>query len=191
MKEYTIREFVEGYEKNVESDDEKSFVNKNVKLINSYIDFLNKVNLCELLINTTCMDNNGNIRFDSVTRDILYKLNLINMYTNINVEFGDSNNPLNEQYDMLQKYNLIFFIINIIPIGERKEMEKILEEKLDDFKNNNCSTASCINKQFDRFTNLSLTLLNPIVEELDRKLPEILKNIDKKDIEKIIKRFVG
>lgn len=191
MKEYTIKEFVEGYEKCKSFDDKKLFVNKNVKLINEYISFLGKVNLCELLVNTTCLDNHGNVRFDSSTRDMLYKLNLINMYTNLNVEFGNNENPLNEQYDMLQKHNLIFHITNIIPIGERKEIEKILEEKLDDFKNNNCSAGVCINKQFDRFANLGMTLLNPVVEELDRKLPEILKNMDKKDIENIIKRFVG
>ena len=190
MKEYTVKEFVDIYEKCLD-EDKMTFVHKNIELVNYYIDFVNKVNLCDLLIDTTCKDKFGNIRFDSVTREMLYKLNLINLYTNINVEFGNEENPLYDQYDLLQKHGLVYYAINIIPVGELREFKDILDKKVRDFKNNNCTTSACINKHAERIGDLGAALLNPLIEEFDKKLPDILNNMNKNDLEKLVKRVIS
>ena len=191
MKEYTVKEFVEGYEKCTDAVERQRYIEENVEVTNHYISFVSKVNLCDLLVDTTCKDRFGNIRFDSATREMLYKLNLINMYTNINIEFKNNDNPLYDQYDLLQKYNLVISIFRIIPVEEQDEFENILMEKLNDFMDNNCSTSVCINRHVERIRDLGAALLNPLIDELDRKLPEILNNMNNKDIEQIIKRIVG
>ena len=190
MKEYTVREFVYTYEKCLD-EDKMTFVHDNIKLIKYYVSFVSKVNLCDLLIDTTYKDKFGNIRFDSATKDMLYKLNLINMYTNINVEFGNEENPLYDQYDLLQKYGLVRYMIGMIPIEEQKEFKDILDKKVRDFKSNNCTTSACINKHAERIGDLGAALLNPLIEEFDKKLPDILNNMNKKDLEKLVKRVIS
>lgn len=188
MKEYTVKEFVEGYENSQDDNSVWKFISENIIIVNDYINFISKVNLCDLLVDTTCKDKAGNIRFDSVTRDMLYKLNLINLYTNINIEFGNTDNPLYNQYDLLQKHGFLSYMIDAIPKTELDEFDQILASKLSDFKNNNHTTSACINKHVERIRDLGVSLINPLIEELDKKLPEILNSLNKKDIEKIVKR---
>lgn len=184
MKEYTVKEFVEGYEKCLNADDKSNYFSENVVVVNEYINFTVKVNLCDLLIDTTCKDKYGNIRFDSATRGMLYDLNLINLYTNIKVEFGNNENPLYDQYDLLQRNYLVYYLLAEIPKKEQDEFRKILNCKLNDFKDNNCTTSICINGLFDRVRDLGVTLINPLIEELDNKLPEILNSLDRRILKK-------
>ena len=106
---------------------------------------------------------------------LLYILNLINIYSNIEIVFGDSDYSLVEQYDDLFRYGVIKYFLGVFDkYTDKEEFDSMLNDKIKSFEKNYCSNSAILKKQVDRLIDILTYLLNPLVESIDEYMPEIL-----------------
>ena len=114
---------------------------------------------------------------------MLYCLNLVKQYTNIEIDFK---NAL-EEFNMLNKYGLLDMICNTIPERELQEFQMILDMTENDVVHNEYEIHSFISNQIDRFGNLFGHIVKPAFD----KINDIIKNMDEKTIEKMLDKTKG
>lgn len=185
----TVKEFVEKYKKNTSSDTINSIVKSN------YLPYAHKCNLCKRIIQATHYittdDGTKEFNVDSTAKHMLFYLNIVDKYTNIDIDFNKSV----EEYDLLAQENLIESIKLALPDYEISELYNVLEMTERDVMTNEYEIHSFISRQTERFGNLLGISLSPIldkmtdvIENLDaKKLANALEKIDKRKIVKIFK----
>lgn len=181
----TVKEFVDGYKKT--SDNLKNRYIKEKLEIKSYINFVDKCNLAERVIKASTYEKDidgkdtGNIKINSISRYLLFTLSIIDMYTNIDVDFSHSI----DEYDLLKSNNLLELFIGsenqLIPESEYFEVQAILNMTLDDTIQNNMSTQAFIQNQVTRFGTLIGITFSPIMD----KLADSINGMDESTVEKI------
>ena len=111
----------------------------NIELeIVEYVPFNQKVDLCRAIIDDTTHDKNGDFKMNSAFRNVLYRLVLINTYTNIDIDFGNAV----EEFDMLESRYAFGFILSHINDDEIRRFDEIMQCELNDLYQNERSQAA-------------------------------------------------
>ena len=134
----TVKEFVDGYKKQTDDvTNKKEKVHK--KFVgNNYVNYATKLSVADQIVqlsSTNQVDGqvNGQIKINSSLRYLLYVFNLIDLYTNITVDFSN----ILEEYDLLEEQGLVDELIRLMPQREVTSFETILKMVFDDFIQNN------------------------------------------------------
>ena len=115
----TVKEFVDGYKK--QTDDVTNKKEKYIKKFvgNNYVNYATKLSVADQIVqlsSTNQVDGqvNGQIKINSSLRYLLYVFNLIDLYTNITVDFSN----ILEEYDLLEEQGLVDELIRLMPQRE-------------------------------------------------------------------------
>lgn len=125
--------------------------NQSVELITEYIPYCTKVDNCKRIVDATCyrinelLETNVNqFRLDSTSQYLLYVMVLVDLYTNLDVDFGS----LANEYDLLKSNKVLDEILKKIPENEMVEFDRILEMVNADLMENERSLVSFIENKF-------------------------------------------
>lgn len=118
----TVKEFIQVYENNSEYE---------IEVVN-YIPYLQKVELCKSLIRYTTKVDFKDFEIDSSLRNIMYQMSLINVYTEIDVDF----NSITDEFDLIEEKGLMPEILSLIPQNEIIRFDQIMECLLKDLQTN-------------------------------------------------------
>lgn len=185
-KEYTTEEFVKEYNNVAIENLKKKFLEDNLDVI-KYISYKNKCDLAKRIVEHTSFERDedgkltNNVNFNSAAKHLLVTLNIINEWTNINIDFKKGV----DEYDILAKNNLINIIYKSIPQTEIDEFYFILQMTSEDLVNNTLSAQAFVSNQIRRITDLAEVISTPIIEQLTNKLDSLTTE----DIEKFSKRI--
>lgn len=185
MKKYTVAGFCKEYNDAKSNEVKEMIINKVMN--EQYIPYEKKIAFCENIIKSSHYrkDKNENkkLHISSTTKYLLYCLEIVRRYTNIEVDLTDVIN----EFNLLNKYGLIDEIASRISEKELKEFKWILDMVENDMLQNEYEIHAFIGKQVDRFGELTGLLLKPVIEQLNEKI----ENIDEKTIDKIAKKLKG
>lgn len=192
-----IREFVEKYNNMATENLKDRFVKDNIK-ITSYIPFLKKDALANILIDATMYqyktytDEDGVverqktdiIHINSVVQYIFFCRAVIENYTDLEIETKE----FCEEYDLLKSSGLLDKLMvgteqtaPIIPADEISELRQIISLKQADIVTNFSNPQTYIQNQVTRFAEIAGVTLKPAID----KLVGAIQDMDDKDIEKI------
>lgn len=187
-KKYTVKDFYKKYN-SAEADKTKEVLIKNVMNAH-YVPYENKITICEKIVENsyykTIEKNGANIKklhINSPAQYMLYCLWLVEQYTNIKVDFK---NGL-EEFNLLNKSELLDIIISNIPERELKEFRMILDMIENDVMQNEYEIHAFISNQVESFGELFGVLVKPAIEQFN----EVVKNMDEKTIDKIVNKLNG
>lgn len=144
----------------------ETFIKKHI--VTDYVPYLEKEVLCTNIINATCYipTEEKIIKFNTPARHILYIMNLINLYTDIEISFKDTDSV--EQYDKLTKAGASYLLINAIPDAEYAEFNNMLNMKLDDLRDNEYSLEAIV-YNFTKSLSISEEVINSAIEEIKKQ----------------------
>ena len=108
---------------------------------------------------------------------MLYRLNLINSYTNISIDFKNSL----DEFNLLNKSDVIDLMLSYIPKKELEEFNMLLEMVKNDFITNEYETKAFISGQVEKFAEIFGTVISPVLT----RLGDTLENVDDKTLENI------
>lgn len=163
-------EFMELYENEENVDKRNTFVKSHI--IKSYIHLEEKDVRSQIIINNSYYDENGNFKVNSTAKHMFTFLSIVDMYTDIDINFKDG---LNE-YNKLDASMALDDILSMIDEKDLNEFKIILNMKCNDMITNEYEPHSYISKQVERFGELIGNVLTPIIENLDfEKLSNMLK----------------
>lgn len=164
----SVEMFVKTYKANSKAKDKtfEDFINKHITT--SYVDFVTKKTYCDLIIKSSCYQEDGDrefVKIDSATRYMFFVMRLISLYTDIEI------NDVVKEYDELNKVGAIETLISAIPEKEYLEFSNLLNMRMDDFIDNEYSLTAL-------FYNLkqSFSLSDEVFSEVLNS-PEIQKAI--------------
>jgi hypothetical protein len=178
----TVKDFINGYNKPVSDNLKKTYLKDNLQT-KTYIAFTEKLSKAKRIAKITTHEYNkdgketGNIRVDSVARYLLFTLNIIDMYTNIDINFSNTA----AEYDLLAENGLVKEILSMIPENEVSDFKILLDMSVDDIMANELSTQAFISNQITRFGQLANVTINPILE----KLADEIGNLDEDKINQL------
>ena len=116
----TVKEFIQVYENNSEYE---------IEVVN-YIPYLQKVELCKSLIRYTTNGELIDFEIDSSLRNVMYKMMLVDAYTEIDVDF----NSVTDEFDLIEEKDLMPEILSLIPQNEIVRFDQIMECLLRDLQ---------------------------------------------------------
>lgn len=160
------KDFIEEYNKNPEILKEHVFTKKYVTLAEKLTRAQNIINAAYYLDVT---DSEGNVtgrRFhiDSVVRDMLMDISMVDMYTDLEREEEDR---VLAEYDQLMMAGILRKIKEEMSSEERAEYERIVMLVGRDTMTNEYEPHAYFREQIDRFGNLIGTALLPIISQID------------------------
>lgn len=143
----------------------ETFIKKHI--VTDYVPYLEKDVLCTRIIYATCYADKDRkiIKFNTSGRNLLFDMNLINLYTDIEISFED--NKTIEQYDKLMKSGAIYLLMDKIPEAEHLEFSAMLDEKLGDLVTNEYSITALLYNLKN-----SITLTDEVITDA-LKSPEV------------------
>jgi len=138
-----------------------------------YISCVKKKSICEKIVELTSErkinigqdEEAERIVFisDSITRHILYVLNLINLYTKVDVDFK---NAVSE-YDLLMESETFGYLFGIIPEKEKNEFNIFLDLTIQDYSENYKSLTSWLDRKLEGNKLVLGTILEWIMQNKD------------------------
>ena len=189
----TVKEFVDGYKK--QTDDVTNKKEKYIKKFvgNNYVNYATKLSVADQIVqlsSTNQVDGqvNGQIKINSSLRYLLYVFNLIDLYTNITVDFSN----ILEEYDLLEEQGLVDELIRLMPQREVTSFETILKMVFYDFIQNNYENHAFISNQVQRIVDIFTATTSPLIEKIKEKVENMTEeDIDKlgNKVEKILKKI--
>lgn len=195
-KNFTVKEFVDKYNSMATDNLKEKFVKENLK-IEEYIPYLRKIEEANKIVTATTYsakkvkDENGNevikpdnIHVNTALRYALTMHSLIELYTNIKTDIMN----YMDEFDLLNRYDLISMITMEISEREFTEFNTIVEAAYNDVMVNEYELRAYVGKQMDRLfalVELFADELRPSLETLNKKI----EKMDKKDLTKILKAF--
>lgn len=182
---YTIKDFCKKYNNEKNEQVKETFI-KSIMSVD-YVPYERKITICEKIIESTHYTNNASglkkLHINSPAKYMLYCLNLVNEYTDIDVDFK---NAL-EDFNLLNKCELLNVIYNSISEKEIKEFSMILDMVENDVIQNEYETHAFIINQVERFGELIGVSLKPVIEQLNKTI----ENMDEKTIDKVFDKLNG
>lgn len=186
----TVKDFVERWTNIVDGEKgeklRNDFLTKEVKKTN-YVEYATKLAIAKSIVQITTEEKDvngqltGRYRIDSPGRNLLFILNLIDLYTNIDINFKN----VSSDYDLLAQNELIGVLINVIPEYEREEFGALLDMTLDDRLQNEMSFVSFLRDEIDKAKIFLIDILTPILNDIE----ENFKNMDEKEIQKTVNKI--
>lgn len=137
-----IKDFINECSK---AEDVESFIKDHIKI--DYLGYLQKVSLCERVINASCYKEVDGIRkyyMNSPAQYMLLVMSVIYEYTDI--EMGSS---VVADFDYMDAAGLIDTIILLLPEGEYETIRSILDMMVGDLRENERSIVSYIDNKLD------------------------------------------
>lgn len=132
-KTYKVKEFVYKY---LETNDKESFLCD--RIVCTYIPFEDKLTICEKIVDATSF-NNGRYVKNTSSINVLYKLNLINLYTDIDINFGED---FLGDYNLIEEYDILTKLLGVIPENEKVRFDNMICDVTKDKEYNNCSNIA-------------------------------------------------
>lgn len=169
----TTKEFVEKFESFSNSTLKKSFVEENVKK-DMYLPYSRKDSLCSSIANASLHDTikiNGEekevFKRQSSVRYVLFITNLVNEYTNIDIDFT---NDILGQFEDLDRIGVIETILENIPEKEYVDCETLLNMYIDDITLNENSIINYIDNKLESLRFVGGTILDTFVDILSQDI---------------------
>lgn len=160
-KKITVKDFVKQYKK-LNSDATKNIYIKSMIKDDCYIPYAVKIATANTILENSCFDKDGNIKFDSCKKYLMYVWAIFSLYTDIELEVKN----IMDEYDVLQKEGLIDIIIDSISDIEKKEFDYVLKMRQDDFIANYCGLENYIERK-----------LKNEIKKMDNGLDILLQNL--------------
>lgn len=154
-------EFMELYDNFKETDKRVIFVKEHIT--KSYIPLEEKDVRSQIIISNSYYDENGNFKVNSTAKHMFTFLSIVDMYTDIDINFKDG---LNE-YNKLDASMALDDIVSMIDEKDLNEFKIILNMKDNDVITNEYEPHSFVKKQVERFGGLIGAVLSPIIEKID------------------------
>ena len=132
-KKYSVKQYVYDY---LESNDKSTFLHDRV--ICTYVPFETKLAICEKIVENTFFSNERYSRSSS-SANVLFRLNLIALYTDVDVKFGDK---FLEEYNILEEYDALDCLVDCISQKDISRFYDIFENVKKDVYENNCSNVA-------------------------------------------------
>jgi hypothetical protein len=183
----TVKEFVTSYNAAKTSAAKDAIIKKlNVK---DYVDVNTKRTYISLVVAKANAeyDSDGKIvgsRYNSVMQHVLFTVTMVQMYTDLDIDFKRENDPDNitEVYDLLTKSGLIDKIVELIGEKEFSECMLFLGMESNDFAQNEMSLQAYVGEKIQRLMDLISALSSPVIDEIKDKF----KDINPEDLKKLI-----
>lgn len=164
-------EFMELYDNFKETDKRVIFIKEHI--VKSYIPLEEKDVRSQIIINNSYYDENRNFKVNSTAKHMFTFLSIVDMYTDIDINFKDG---LNE-YNKLDASMALDDILSMIDEKDLNEFKIILNMKCNDVITNEYEPHGYISKQVERFGELIGNVLKPVIEGLDvEKIIEVLND---------------
>lgn len=191
-----IKEFCEKY-KNAVNDKARQLVIKDNLKVKDYLPFKEKLNIIDRVVQPTVFKfeeyttptgetrrrSSGQVKVDSISRQMLFYRSVIEKYTNLEVS-----EYFTEDYDALKQSGLLYELFfaseerePLIPASELVELNHMIEMKVDDALTNTYDIHSFVQSQVDRFAKLANVTINPFLE----KLADTVGNLDDEHLQKL------
>ena len=153
-----VNEFVEEYKK---AEDKDAFVKQMVTA--EYVSYATKIADCKRILDSTCYTNtNPNMfRINSPAREMLLSLQMIDRYTDLEIEFSEALNT----YDMLDEVGALEDLLGAIPFREAVNYDHIMKIMLKDFKMNERSMVGYLDSKMASLGIIGETL-NNLIEDM-------------------------
>ena len=132
--------------------------------INDYIPYIKKIELIDLIMGQVTTNNNGFYTIDSLLLDRIFTQIIIENCSNLSLRETDIDGL--DGYDQLIKYGLLDSVISKF-IDEWNEFKRILNFRINDYKENKASTRSYLNSKVES-----------IYEFICDKIPKFVNSID-------------
>ena len=150
-------------------------------ITNTHVSYTDKCDRAELIAQSSFYikekDENGveqkKFHQNSAARYMLYSLTVVDMFTDIEVDFKNS-------VEFFEKINgeVLDYIILNVDDRELKEFRMLLDFACDDLITNEYENHAFFAEQFNRFGKLVGASLAPVIEELDfQKIQEVIGKI--------------
>lgn len=185
MEKILLKDFVDGY-KNCSSDDQRNrYIRTTLKTV-PYVSYAMKDVIARNIIRFSTHEilENGEIGskifINSGAKNMLFKLSLVQHWTNIEIDFTD----VVKAYDMLAEQGLFEIIIKKIPEIEAAEFASMVDWTMRDFMDNEFNAQAYVTSQVRRFGELAGTALTPLLENMANEI----KNMDEKKVEKVLNK---
>lgn len=176
-KKIGIDELIKGLESKRSQEARDRYLTSKIKTID-YINFEVLTVIADSIVANSMFDKDGNIKIDSCKKYLLYVYSIINVFTNIDVH----EDKWMQEYNKLNKNNLIEVIVGMIPERTVSEFDSILKMKSDDLITNYYS----INAYIDR----KLVQLYPVINKGIDGLLSIAEQMSKEiDLNALVENF--
>jgi hypothetical protein len=184
----TIKEFCEKYSGWATKSLKEDFIKDNLTII-PYLPFKKKIHLADSIVQPTVFKfeeyttdtgetrhrSSGQIKVDSVSRQILFYRYVIETYTNLQVQEN-----FMEDYDALKQSGVLYELFSnseehesLIPVEELVELNRIIEMKVDDALMNTYDVHSYISKQVETFSKIANITITPALEKLGNEVTNL------------------
>lgn len=190
-KNFTVKDFVNGFEKNATDNLKQRYIKDNLQ-IKPYINIEDKLKIAEKITSATMFvkdktnEKKNRLKVNSVSRFILFKLIIVDEYSNINVDFSNST----DEYDMLVKSGVADIVAESVPMSEKAEINTIVQMMIEDIMTNEYETSKYIENQIERITYTAKEVFAPLVEVLSKQLSDTIKelseDVTKEDVKGIL-----
>lgn len=175
-KDFKVIDFVNEYEKQVGEPDKTKFLKTKLKVEN-YLPYSEKLITAELIVKNSsyaivknedsgALIKTDRIKINSPMRYILFVMNVINKYTNLEVNFKD----VLPEYDALNKNSLIEVIFAKIGDKEVGEFNTVVDMILNDFMTNEY--------EFKNFVSEKLSQVNEMIKRVAPHIDNIVNKLD-------------
>lgn len=176
-KKIGVDELIKGLESKRSQEARDRYLTSKIKTID-YINFEVLTVIADSIVANSMFDKDGNIKIDSCKKYLLYVYSILNVFTNINVH----EDKWMQEYNKLNKSNLIEVIVGMIPERTVNEFDSILKMKSDDLITNYYS----INAYIDR----KLVQLYPVINKGIDGLLSIAEQMSKEiDLNALVENF--
>lgn len=158
-RKITVKELVAKFNLKRTEDEKWRYLEDTLE-ITQHMEYSSVIALADMIVERSCLDKNGNLNVDSCMKYMLYVYTLIDKYTNV---VADASN-WSYEYDQLEKYGLIDFIISMIPEKEVNKLNKTISMKTSDMIENNNNMYNFLSKRFEELKPFIGENLNKFIE---------------------------
>lgn len=193
-----IKDFIEQFKMLKTNEDKDAFLKQ--LITTTYIPFIDKVNICTRIINSSWYTKDEatgkrKLHITSTATYVLHELIIIDKYTNLDIDFKGN---IFDQYDLLNKENLLKILMSYVPENELIEFDRILEMTQRDVLQNEYYTPAYIKSRLEDIStaigatiSLSTEQLRQMIENLDEdKAKSLVGILDNSKVIKVLKNFM-
>lgn len=185
-KNLDLIKFAVEYKKIKTKELKNKFLRDNLQ-IRSYVPFLDKIHTCENLVRTTMQEIDDGVikgfKANTPVQYIIYNLNIINIYTNLIIDFNNSSTT----FDFLNETGLLGRILEMIPEKETREFAMVKDMVQEDFLANKWNIYNFADDTFTK----GVVLLGTFVDGSLTKLNDLLESFDKEGFKEAITKGSG
>lgn len=143
----TVDMFVKTYKANSKAKDKtfEDFIAKHITT--KYVPFLTKSVYCDKIVESCCYIQDGDrkiVKIDSTKRYLFFIMRLIDLYTDIELDYQNKKSDIVSDFDKLNEIGAIDTLMSAIPESEYAEFSTLLNMKLDDFRDNEYSITALL-----------------------------------------------